>query len=125
MSIKGLDSSLSGCSATGAQFGVLKNISEDGTTTLSELVRRVKCVASNMTSIIKRMEKEGLVLTVKNLQDKRETLVLLTDKGNRTRTEMEVLYQNFLKKNYQILSLEEQYILNLLLTKLEDSLTKH
>lgn len=123
ISSKDFTHTLSGCSATGAQFGVLKNITENGAK-MSELVQKVKCAASNMTSIIKRMERDKLVTTVKNSKDMRETYVYLTEKGKNTLKEMDVLYQEFLIRSYGSLSIEEQHILNLLLMKLEDNLIK-
>ena len=48
---------------------------------MSELKDKVRCVASNMTTIIRRMEKQELVVTFKNSTDKRQTLVSLTQKG--------------------------------------------
>ncbi len=123
ISSKDFTQTLSGCPATGAQFGVLKNITENGAK-MSELVQKVKCAASNMTSIIKRMERDKLVTTVKNSKDLRETYVYLTEKGKNTLKEMDVLYQEFLIRSYGSLSIEEQNILNLLLVKLEDNLNK-
>ncbi len=123
ISTKDFTNTLSGCTATGVQFGVLRNIPDDGAK-MSELVQKVKCAASNMTSIIKRMERDKLVTTSKNANDMRETFVYLTEKGKDTLKEMEVLYQGFLIRSYGSLSLEEQHILNLLLTKLEENLTK-
>ncbi len=123
ISSKDFARTLSGCTATGVQFGVLRNIPEDGAT-MSELVQKVKCAASNMTSIIKRMERDELVTTSKNANDMRETFVYLTGKGKTTLNEMEVLYQGFLIDSYGSLSSEEQHILNLVLTKLEENLTR-
>ncbi|WP_010248886.1 MarR family winged helix-turn-helix transcriptional regulator [Acetivibrio cellulolyticus] len=123
ISSKDFTNTLSGFTVTGVQFGVLRNISESGAR-MSELVQKVKCAASNMTSIIKRMERDKLVITSKNSNDMRETLVYLTQKGRDTLNEMEDLYKDFLMRSYGSLSLEEQHILNLLLIKLEENLTK-
>ncbi len=123
ISSKDFTKTLSGCTATGVQFGVLRNIPESGAK-MSELVQKVKCAASNMTSIIKRMERDRLVTTSKNSNDMRETFVYLTEKGKDTLKEMEVLYQGFLTRSYGSLSLEEQHILNLLLIKLEENLSR-
>jgi len=123
ISSKDFTKTLSGCTATGVQFGVLRNIPENGAR-MSELVQKVKCAASNITSIIKRMERDKFVTTLKNSNDMRQTFVYLTDKGKYTLKEMEVLYQDFLIRSYGSLSLAEQHILNLLLIKLEDNLSK-
>lgn len=116
--------STSGYAATGVQFGVLRNIPLEGNITMSELTNEVKCVASNMTTIIRRMEKQGLVVTFKNQADKRQTMVALTEKGTKERAVMEIAYQNFLLDAYGILNDEEQELLYQLLKKIEDNLNQ-
>lgn len=118
LSVKEFDSSLDGCSATGTQFGVLRNIPPDGAT-MSALVQKVSCVASNMTTLIQRMERNNLVVTDKNPDDMRETFVRITEKGKSTRDEMEECYQRFLKKCYGGLSEKESGLLLKLLIRLE------
>lgn len=124
VSVENFVDSTSGYSATGVQFGVLRNIPNDGNITMSELTDKVKCVASNMTTIIRRMEKQELVNTFKNPEDKRQTLVSLTQKGISVRDTMEVTYQKFLFDMYGVLNEEEQKMLFSLLAKIEENLTK-
>lgn len=124
VSVENFVDSTSGYSATGVQFGVLRNIPIDGSITMSELTDKVKCVASNMTTIIRRMEKQELVDTFKNPVDKRQTLVELTQKGIEVREIMEVEYQKFLFDMYGILEEEEQKTLYCLLAKIEENLNK-
>ena len=123
LSLKEFDSSLDGCSATGTQFGVLRNIPPDGTN-MSTLVQKVSCVASNMTTLIQRMEKNNLVVTNKNPHDMRETFVRITENGRSIRAEMEKYYQRFLEKYYGGLSEKENELLLELLNRLEKSLEK-
>lgn len=123
VSIKNYEELVTECSATGVQFGVLRNISVEKTTTMSDLVQKVKCAASNMTALIQRMERDGLVKTIKNPEDKRETLVVLTEKGQTARNEMEPRYHQFLEQSFGRLTPEEQLILNTLLAKLEENMT--
>jgi len=124
VSVENFVDSTSGYSATGVQFGVLRNISTEGNITMSELTDKVKCVASNMTTIIRRMEKQELVSTFKNPEDKRQTLVSITQKGIDVRETMEVVYQKFLVDMYGVLEEEEQQKLFCLLAKIEESLNK-
>ncbi|MBC2582270.1 MarR family winged helix-turn-helix transcriptional regulator [Clostridium sp. DJ247] len=123
-SVNSFVNATSGYDATGVQFGVLRNIPLEGSITMSELTDKVKCVASNMTTIIRRMEKQELVVTFRNSADKRQTLVSLTQKGIDVRTTMEVAYQSFLFDMYGVLSDEEQEILYSLLAKIEENLNK-
>lgn len=124
VSVDNFVDSTSGYSATGVQFGVLRNIPTEGNITMSELTDKVKCVASNMTTIIRRMEKQELVSTFKNPEDKRQTLVSVTQKGIDVRETMEVIYQKFLIDMYGVLEEEEQKTLFCLLAKIEESLNK-
>lgn len=122
VSVKSFVKSTTGYEATGVQFGVLRNIPVGGSITMSELTEKVKCVASNTTTIIRRMEKQELVVTYKNPSDKRQTIVALTEKGIDVRNVMEVAYQEFLLDMYGALSDEERVILNKLLSKIENNL---
>ncbi len=124
VSVENFVDSTSGYSATGVQFGVLRNIPNDGSITMSELTDKVNCVASNMTTIIRRMEKQELVSTFKNPEDKRQTLVSLTQKGISVRKTMEVTYQKFLFDMYGVLNEEEQKMLFCLLAKIEENLNE-
>lgn len=122
VSVNNFVSSTSGCDATGVQFGILRNIPIDGSITMSELKDEVKCAASNITTIIRRMEKQDLVVTYKNASDKRQTMVSITEKGIQVKNTMEVSYQKFLFDMYGALSSEEQELMNKLLTKIEENL---
>lgn len=122
VSVNNFVDSTSGCDATGVQFGVLRNIPLDGSITMSELKDNVKCAASNMTTIIRRIEKQKLVVTFKNATDRRQTMVSITEKGIAVRKTMEVTYQSFLMDMYGVLSDTEQETLNSLLKKIEGSL---
>lgn len=124
VSVNNFISSTSGYDATGVQFGVMRNIPLEGSITMSELTGKVRCVASNMTTIIRRMEKQELVLTFKNAEDKRQTMVSLTRKGIEVRATMEVIYRNFLSDMYGVLNEEEQKQLNNLLEKIEENLNE-
>lgn len=124
VSVNNFVSSTSSYDATGVQFRVLRNIPFEGSITMSELKDKVRCVASNMTTIIRRMEKQGLVVTFKNSTDKRQTLVSLTQKGIDVIDAMDIAYHGFLFDMYGVLNDEEQEILHNLLTKIEENLKK-
>ncbi len=124
VSVNSFVKSTSGYEATGVQFGVLRNIPLEGTITMSELTDKVKCVASNTTTIVRRMEKQTLIVTYKNPLDKRQTMVSLTQKGLDVRNTMEDAYQNFLTETYGFLNFSQREILNDLLSKIEDNLNK-
>lgn len=108
---------------TSTQFGILRTMPLDGKLTMTELIRRVGCAPSNMTSIIQRMVRDDLVRTTKNPTDQRETWVFLTPKGIEYRDSLEPMYYSFLQECFGSLSEEEQQSLNRLLNQLEKCLT--
>lgn len=105
------------CSATWVQFGVLRNIAQDGST-MTHLKQSVSCAASNMTTLVKRMERDGLVRTERNPADLRETKVFITAYGQAVFRSMEPLYRQFLSGLCRGLDEEEQLQLNTLLQRL-------
>ena len=53
---------------------------------MSKLIENMGCVPSNMTTMIQRMKRDGYVMTEKNPNDQRETLVYLTKKVKRRKS---------------------------------------
>ncbi|SMB91361.1 DNA-binding transcriptional regulator, MarR family [Desulfonispora thiosulfatigenes DSM 11270] len=66
---------------TPSQFIILRNLSIEESTPMSELSRKTSCVNSNITSVIGRMEEKGLVQKVQDTIDRRVSKVTLTVKG--------------------------------------------
>ena len=62
---------------------------------MSKLIENMGCVPSNMTTMIQRMKRDGYVMTEKNPNDQRETLVYLTKKGEETKKQVDVQYSDF------------------------------
>lgn len=130
-SIKGMSQALKEFGITPAQLGVLVNIPEQGATmpelipkqgvTMSELIQRVGCAPSNMTSIIRRMERDGFVYTGRNPDDQREALVYLTPVGKDLLHKIRPAYNEFLERSYGHLSTAEQMMLSELLGKVRSN----
>lgn len=119
LSQKNLGNSMSSLDLSPVQFGIVQSLPVDKSISMSALIARVGCVPSNMTTMIQRMKRDGLVETRKNLEDQRETLVSLTEKGIKIKKDIIPLYEQFLEEYYGSLSLEELIQLNDLLSKLE------
>ena len=58
-------------------------LAKSGKVSMSKLIENMGCVPSNMTTMIQRMKRDGYVMTEKNPNDRRETLVYLTKKVKR------------------------------------------
>lgn len=91
------------------QFGVIQMLSDSEKTSMSDLKQKIGCAPSNVTTIIQRMKRGGFVTTTKNLNDQRETLVYLTEKGKETKEKVDVQYKEFLKENFSYFD-EEKFI---------------
>ncbi|MCY9666498.1 MarR family transcriptional regulator [Paenibacillus alginolyticus] len=124
LSQRTLDKYMDNYGITLVQFGVLKSIPEKKMISIKELVQKVGCVPSNMTTMLQRMMRDDLVKSIKNPQDYRETLVYLTKKGENVSRTLEPVYEQFLKESYGHLTEEEQQNLEYLLSKLKQNLTQ-
>lgn len=66
---------------TGPQSSVLRSLVKYGSLSSASLSRRLYVTPSNITGIIDRLEKKGLVERVKKEGDRRVALITLTEKG--------------------------------------------
>lgn len=66
---------------TAAQSGVLRTIAKFGAASSAELSRRLFVTPSNITGVIDRLEKKGLVKRIAKPGDRRISLITLTEKG--------------------------------------------
>jgi len=65
-----------------AKYFVLATLYEEGASLpLSELAARLKCVRSNMTQLVDRLEKDGYVRRVHDTEDRRVIRAELTENG--------------------------------------------
>ena len=66
---------------TGAQSGVLRNLFAHGAISSAELSRKLYVTPSNITGVIDRLEKKGLVERIRKKGDRRVALITLTEAG--------------------------------------------
>lgn len=66
---------------TGSQSGVLRCLIQGGPLSSAELSRQLHVTPSNITGIIDRLEKKGLVERIRKEGDRRIALIELTEKG--------------------------------------------
>jgi DNA-binding MarR family transcriptional regulator len=81
--IKKVDQHLARWGLSVARYSVLRLLLNKEAMTLSELSRSHVCVAGNMTMLIGRLERDGLVKRIADARDRRVTRVALTAKGRR------------------------------------------
>jgi DNA-binding MarR family transcriptional regulator len=80
-----LETSLDELDLSPGKAGVLKTLARAGKPVpLSELAECNKCVRSNVTQLVDRLEADGLVRRTDDPDDRRVTLASLTDKGRKT-----------------------------------------
>ncbi|MGN4628580.1 MarR family winged helix-turn-helix transcriptional regulator [Bacillus cereus group sp. MYBK29-1] len=114
---KNLDKAIEQYDISYVQFGVIQVLAKSGKVSMSKLIENMGCVPSNMTTMIQRMKRDGYVMTEKNPNDQRETLVYLTKKGEETKKQVDVQYSDFLKENCGCFTKEEEENLDALLLK--------
>lgn len=72
---------------SGMQMRVLVNLAQGETATMRSLAQRLSYDASNLTSLVDRLERAGLVHRRGDPRDRRATLLVLTEDGVRVRDE--------------------------------------
>lgn len=83
-----LDASLAEVGLSAAKLGVLTQLVEAGTSLpLGELATRMRCVRSNVTQLVDRMEADGLVRRVDDPADRRTVRAELTSVGRERQRE--------------------------------------
>jgi DNA-binding MarR family transcriptional regulator len=104
------------------QYGVIIQLYDHETLPLSELSRLIFCGNSNLTALVDRMERAGLVQRVSNENDRRVKELRLTEKGRELAPKVIGEYRPFLHQMMSRLSPEEQRMLTDLVTRLKERL---
>ncbi|GAU77046.1 MarR family winged helix-turn-helix transcriptional regulator [Fusibacter sp. 3D3] len=86
---------------------------------LSEIGEQMLVTKANMTTLIERMENEGLVSKKRSHEDKRSIKATLTPKGESLFDEVKFLHKEFSEKMMKSLTNDEIDSLNHLLRKLQ------
>jgi len=75
-------------SLTAPQSGVLRCLAHNGPISSADLSRELYVTPSNITGIIDRLERKGLVQRIRKEDDRRVTLIQLTDEGRKLSREL-------------------------------------
>jgi MarR family transcriptional regulator, organic hydroperoxide resistance regulator len=110
---------------TGPQSVVMRLLLNNGSMSSAELSRLMYVTPSNMTGIIDRLEKKGLVERVRKERDRRIALIVLTENGREmSKNVPDPIEKKLIKQltdleneHVQILAMAMNQILNLIDTK--------
>lgn len=103
---------------TPSQFGVLEVLYHKGDLRISEIIQKMLSTGGNMTVIIDNLEKDGLIKRYQSSDDRRSTIVSLTDKG---KTLIEAIFPTHLENInniFNVLNEDEKKTLIKLMKKL-------
>lgn len=103
---------------TTAQFAVLEALYHKGTLTIQEIINSILSTGGNMTVVINNLEKEKLIERHVNPEDKRSSLIEITQKGKKIIEEIFPNHLQSLKEEFKVLTTEEKQVLITILKKL-------
>jgi DNA-binding MarR family transcriptional regulator len=113
---------LSDYTITPPQFVALQWLFEDGDMTIGELSAKMFLACSTTTDLIDRMEKNNLVVRIKDTNDRRVVRIHLLDEGKRLIGEVIKKRQKYLEEVLKNFSVEEIYLLQGSLMKLHQEM---
>lgn len=84
---------------TAVQFRALQIVGEKGCVTAKEISVRMRVAQATVTSLVDKLVREGMVVREKSEQDRRQTDIHITPKGQKTLSEApDPLQQRFVRK---------------------------
>ncbi len=113
---------LSNYTITPPQFVALQWLLEDGDMTIGELSNKMFLACSTTTDLVDRMEKNHLVMRVKDPNDRRVVRIHLLDEGERIIEEVIKKRQNYLSEVLKDFNTEEVVVFEKYLSKLHQEM---
>lgn len=107
---------------TPSQFGVLEALYHKGDLRIGEIIEKILSTGGNMTVVIDNLEKSGMVKRYQDPNDRRASIISITEKGRRKIEEIFPIHLEELNNALINLSLEEKKILINLHKKLNNKL---
>jgi DNA-binding MarR family transcriptional regulator len=103
-----------------AKLAALSQLSQAGESLpLGQLADRLRCVKSNVTQLVDRLEAEGLVSRTADSSDRRSRLAVLTDAGRKAYVRGSQIQAESEQELFEALTADETETLHRLLAKLE------
>lgn len=96
---------------TTAQFSVLETLYHKGSMSINQIIQTVLSTGGNMTVVVNNLEKENLVTRYTNPEDKRSSVITITEKGKQ---KVEEIFPNHLidlEEHFSKLTSEEKSLL--------------
>lgn len=100
------------------QWAVIQQIYQRKQVTATELVQLLDMDKPTASGIVQRLEKKGLLAKSNNPSDKRSFLLSLTATGKEILKESQNISDSIVEKHISVLSIQEQEVLNDLLSKI-------
>ena len=97
------------------RFDLLANLEREDGQTLASLARRMLVTAGNLTGLVDRAERDGLVRRAPDARDRRATRVKLTARGRALYAEALGRHGQRIEAVFDVLSKREQHALSTLL----------
>ena len=104
------------------QVALLMQLRKQDGQSQKELVERLCVKAPTVTVMIKRMERSGLIYRRQSREDRRSSLVYITDKGVHVLDQVEKAMQQLEQEALRDFTQEEQLYLRRMLTQMRDTL---
>ncbi len=101
-----------------AQFGVLEALYHLGNLKICEIIEKTLSTSGNMTVVINNLERDGYIHRYSDLEDKRVSMIALTNKGTAIISEVFPVHVERLFNHFEVLDLEEKKTLLALLKRL-------
>lgn len=98
------------------------NYGEKTGLTQVELCNRLNCEAPTVTNMVKALEKKGLIIRLKDPNDKRISRIYLTDAGKQIETPVSEVWSKQQERLLTDISLEEKMLFRRLLKQMEKNL---
>jgi len=104
------------------KYGIIRQLYDNETLPLSKLSRLIFRGNSNLTTLVDRMERDGIVQRVNHHDDRRVKVLCLTKKGRGLAPKVIKAHRAFLHEMMSCISVREQKQLANLLTQLKEKL---
>lgn len=101
-----------------SEFGALEVLYHKGPLPVQAICEKVLIASSSMSYVIENLIKKDYIVKVKDKEDKRYHIVHLTEKGNSLMNEIYPKHVNKLRQVIDVLSSDEELILQQYLKKL-------
>lgn len=105
---------------TTAQFGVLEALYNKGDLKICEIMDKILTTSGNITVVIKNLEKDGLVKKSLDPEDKRATIISITDEGKKIIEEILPSHLENIVNIFSVLTDEEKVVLKDILKKFKN-----